>query len=118
MYVCMYVFIFLDDPDNQQQTLPQLELEKSTWCSWWSMVKRIAEMRPSVETIVISALIVALHHPQCECTCKHQVLSPHVILVYVVVKVHNEKGRCTNNHHGMMTVQSRVILTLDMLLCM
>ena len=74
-YVCVHMS---DDPDQQQQTLPQLEVEKSAWCQWWSMVKRIVEIRPAVETIVLSAFIIAMQHTQCECTFKMCLTCLHI----------------------------------------
>jgi hypothetical protein len=50
-----------------QQILPQLHVEGPAWTHWKKTVREVAEVRPGLETLVISAVITAMHDSQCEC---------------------------------------------------
>ena len=51
---------------DQQQTLPELMIEGHVGAKWWQTVRQVAESRPGLETLVLSAIITAMHDTQCE----------------------------------------------------
>jgi hypothetical protein len=50
---------------DQQQTLPELLIERHVVAQWWQTVRQAAESRPGLETLVLSAIIIAMHDTQC-----------------------------------------------------
>lgn len=51
---------------DKEQGLPQLQVEGLSWSLWWHTVREVAQSRPGLETIVVSAFIIATHDLQCE----------------------------------------------------
>ena len=60
---------------QESQTLPELKVDEQVGEQWWQTVEKIAaESRPGLETVVLSAIITAMHNPDCEyssvvCVC-------------------------------------------------
>ena len=55
------------EASEQQQMLPQLKVEGRVFAQWWCRVKRVAKSQPGMVTMVLSAIIIAMHHAECEC---------------------------------------------------
>lgn len=52
--------------EPEWQALPELEVDEHVVAQWWQVVEKAAESRPGLETVVVSAIITAMHHHDCE----------------------------------------------------
>ena len=64
MLLCVYLCSVPVEPE--WQALPELEVDEHVVAQWWQVVEKAAESRPGLETVVVSAIVTAMHHLGCE----------------------------------------------------
>ena len=53
------------------QALPELRVDVQEQVQWWHAVGKVEQTRPGLQTLVVCAIITAMHSPLCESLASH-----------------------------------------------
>lgn len=106
MHTYIYMYLCSVPVEPEWQALPELEVDERVVSQWWQVVEQAAKSRPGLETVVVSAVITAMHHLDCEynssvkekACCLFLFLTTTILSWYIYLCTYSHMHICTCIH--------------------